>query len=140
MSDNVDLFSLHYVFLPRINKHFHIFATSWNDHPIRTVRNKTPNKLWIMGSIEEGRSVANSSDAQLPLQNWEDYGIDCDGPLPDCFQDEGAVIIPDVPTLLSASDFQDLSTVVNPLQDDNSYGISVYLNARQFVRERIPSQ
>lgn len=41
------------------------------------------------------------SDAQLPLQNWDDYGIDCNGPLPDYLQDEGAVIIPDVPTPLS---------------------------------------
>lgn len=140
VSDNVDLFSLHYVFLPRINQHLRIFASSWNDHPIRTVRNKTPNQLWIMGSIEEGRSVPNSPCAQLPLQNWDDFGIDCDGPLPDCFQDEGAVIIPDVPTPLSEIDFQDLSTVVSPLQDDDSYGINVYLNARQFVRERIFSQ
>ena len=83
-----------------------------------------------MGSIEEGRS-----DAQLPLQNWDDYGIDCDGPLPDCLQDEGAVIIPDVPTLLSEIDFQDLSTVVSPLQDDDSYGINVYLNACRCVRK-----
>lgn len=140
VSDNVDLFSLHYVFLPRINQHLHIFASSWNDHLIRTVRNKTPNQLWIMGSIEEGRSVPNSSNAQLPLQNWDDYGIDCDGPLPDYFQDEGAVIIPDVPTPLSEIDFQDISTVVSPLQDDDSYGINVYLNAWQFVRERIFSQ
>lgn len=85
VSDNVDLFSLHYVFLPRINEHLRIFASSWNDHPIRTVRNKTPNQLWIMGSIEEGRSEPNSPCAQLPLQNWDDFGIDCDGPLPDCF-------------------------------------------------------
>lgn len=84
-----------------------------------------------MGSIEEGRS-----DAQLPLQNWDDYSIDCNGPLPDCLQDEGAVIIPDVPTPLSEIDFQELSTVVRPLQDDDSYGINVYLNARRFVRER----
>lgn len=140
MSDNVDLFSLHYVFLPRINQDLHIFASSWNDNPIRTVRNKTPNQLWIMGSIEEGRSVLNSSYALLPLQNWDDYGINCDDPLPDCFQDEGAVIIPDVPTLLSEIDFQDISTVESTLQDDESYGINVYLNARQFVRERIFSQ
>ena len=60
VSDNVDLFSLHYVFLPRINQHLRIFASCWNDHPIRTVRNKTPNQLWIMGSIEEGRSVPMS--------------------------------------------------------------------------------
>lgn len=93
-----------------------------------------------MVSIEEGRSVPNSSYAQLPLQNWDVYGIDCDGPLPDCFQDEGAVIIPEVPTLLSEIDFQDLSTVVSPVQDDDSYGINVYLNARQFVRDRIFSQ
>lgn len=104
VSDHVDLSSLHYVFLPRINKRLHIFETSWNG------------------------------------KNWEDYGIDCDGPQPDCFQDEGAVIIPDVPSLLSESDFQDLSTVVSPLQDDDSYGINVYSNACQFVRERISSQ
>lgn len=137
VSDNVDLFSLHYVFLPRMNQHLHIFASSWNDHPIRTARNKTPNQLWIMGSIEEERSVPNPSDDHLPLQQWDNYGIDCDGPLPEGFQEEGAVIIPDVPNPLSEIDFQDLSAMISPLQDDDCYGINVYLNARQFVRERL---
>lgn len=56
ISDEVQLFCLHYIYLPRINEHLLDFSNFWNNHPIRTARNKTPNQLWIMGLIEDARA------------------------------------------------------------------------------------
>lgn len=65
MSDNVQMFCLHYVFKPRINAHLQNFTRSWNNHPIRTAGNRTPNQLWISGLMQ----VARSSDyAAMELQ------------------------------------------------------------------------
>jgi hypothetical protein len=59
LSNDVHMFCLHYVFLPRINKHLGQFIEGWDNHPIRSEGNKTPNQLWIMGLF----NVAQSSDS-----------------------------------------------------------------------------
>ena len=42
----LDLYSLHYVFLPLIQKQLDCFRAH---HPLRTERNRTPQQLWILG-------------------------------------------------------------------------------------------
>ena len=49
VSNEVNMFCLHYVFIPRINQHLEHFINGWNDHPIRIARNKMPNQLCISG-------------------------------------------------------------------------------------------
>ena len=49
VGNEVNMFCLHYVFIPRINQHLEHFINGWNDHPIRTARNRMPNQLWISG-------------------------------------------------------------------------------------------
>ena len=50
--NELDLFCLHYVFQPRINSTLRAFVESWNNHPLSTSRNLTPNQLFIRGAIE----------------------------------------------------------------------------------------
>ena len=38
-TDDTDLFVLHLVYIPRINRLLEQFASSWNLHPLRTERN-----------------------------------------------------------------------------------------------------
>jgi hypothetical protein len=47
--DDVHLFSLHTVFLPRINKHLELWRKAWIKHPLRTERNLSPEQLWTVG-------------------------------------------------------------------------------------------
>lgn len=49
--DSTALYALHYIFLPRINRHLQLFTESWNNHPLRTQRNQTPMQLWISGIL-----------------------------------------------------------------------------------------
>ena len=51
-TDEKDLFSLHYVYLPRINKQLSLFQRAWNCKPLSTERNKTPMQLWISGILK----------------------------------------------------------------------------------------
>jgi len=48
-NDDVQLWCLHYVFLPVINNHLKNWTNAWAHHPLGTERNKTPMQLWIMG-------------------------------------------------------------------------------------------
>ena len=49
VSNELHLACLHYVFLPRINQHLEKFCEGWNNHPLSTEKNMSPNQLWIHG-------------------------------------------------------------------------------------------
>ena len=48
----LDLYSLHLIYLSRINDHFTKFINAWNAHPFSSEHNKSPNQLWIRGVHE----------------------------------------------------------------------------------------
>lgn len=56
--DPVDLFCLHYTFLPRINHHLNTFREMYSHHRIRGCGNKSPYQLWISGISASDRDVA----------------------------------------------------------------------------------
>lgn len=48
--NDVDLYCLHYVFLPRINQSLTELKESWNNHVISTAGNLTPSQLFFEGA------------------------------------------------------------------------------------------
>ena len=51
--NEVDLYCLHYTFLPRINHTLNSFVESWNNHPLSTCGNLTPNQLFVQGALQQ---------------------------------------------------------------------------------------
>ena len=51
--NEVDLFCLHYVFLPRINQTLQEFSECWNNHAVSSEHNLTPNQMFIRGAIQQ---------------------------------------------------------------------------------------
>ena len=49
--DEVDLFSLHLVFIPRINEQLASFKAAYCRHRLRTEHNQTPLQLWTRGAM-----------------------------------------------------------------------------------------
>ncbi len=49
IDNELHLFSLHYVYLTRINNALHQFKVAWNNHSLSTERNMSPIQLWISG-------------------------------------------------------------------------------------------
>ena len=47
--DEIDLYTLHYIFIPMIQKQLDLFKQAWACHPLRTERNRSPQQLWILG-------------------------------------------------------------------------------------------
>jgi hypothetical protein len=47
------MFVLHWVFLKRINHSLHEWMDSFNNHPLSTEHNWTPNQLWNNGMLRE---------------------------------------------------------------------------------------
>ena len=50
----LELFCLHYVYLPRISKALDLFKEGWNNHAITTENCKTPLQLFTAGAIAHG--------------------------------------------------------------------------------------
>ena len=47
--NDVHIFYLHYVYLPRINESLRVFADGWNNHPLSSQSNLSPLQLWVSG-------------------------------------------------------------------------------------------
>lgn len=48
-TNNMDLFCLHYVYLPRIQQQLDVFRESFSHHRVRGEGHKSPYQLWIQG-------------------------------------------------------------------------------------------
>ena len=47
--NDIDLFRLHHIFLPRINENLTSFLHGWNNHRISTEHGRTPMQLYVGG-------------------------------------------------------------------------------------------
>ncbi|CAJ0859168.1 8483_t:CDS:2, partial [Entrophospora sp. SA101] len=74
---DLDLFCLHYVFIPRIEASLYKWEQSWNNHSVRTETHYTPRQLFIRSAIS-GNAVLDYADINVD----DEYGIDWNGPTP----------------------------------------------------------
>ena len=123
-----NLYALHYVFIPKINKSLEEFRKAWNHHRIRTAHQKSPYQLFTAGLL----LLQHSGLTALDFFNDADhsYGIDEDGPEAD---EEGTVIVPQLNYQLSSTDYQRLRDNVDPLSPSENYGIDLYEQTVQFI-------
>ena len=100
--NDMQIFSLHMVFIPRINKHLQSWQRAWVKHPLRTEQNLSPEQLWIVGLQRIAASAHHiarevfedlsevivhkvfSNYCQYVFAQEEgcDFGIDWGGPVP----------------------------------------------------------
>ena len=66
--NEVHLYALHYVYLPRINLSLQEFQRQWNHHGIRTANHQTPLTLWHT-------NIQSGSDVPINV-NETSYGIE----------------------------------------------------------------
>ena len=48
-SNELHLLCLHFVYLPRINRHLKLWLEAWDQHPLSSEHNRSPMQLWIQG-------------------------------------------------------------------------------------------
>lgn len=62
LSNETHIFALHYVYVPRINRHLETWKSGYNHHTIRTAGSRTPMQLYILGLLEMSGSDATAMD------------------------------------------------------------------------------
>lgn len=121
ISDNGHLFCLHYIFLPRINAHMQKFVKGFDDHPLSSEKNRTPNQLWIRGSL--------LYDNTITVRDFRSYGIDMESRLVITENDCETLEIPDLEVNLDQNAWDEFTASVDPIRDSDSYGIDIYMDA-----------
>ncbi len=129
----IDMFVLHYVFLPRINTALQEFAAAWNHHPIRTQRNWSPRRIWMNGMLDPRHSnqqaVREVIDG-IPVEGLDNFGIDYGGPLTTL--DNSTVAVPDTLFPLDDDQWDAFDRELNPhlLMSADDGGVSLFVHAR----------
>ncbi|XP_013878870.1 uncharacterized protein LOC106528281 isoform X1 [Austrofundulus limnaeus] len=130
ISNETHLFCCHYVFLPRLQEDLDTFRSGWDNHPLRTESNMTPNQLWVLGRthhpIPEPHS-ALTEGVQIPEIEWEESGL----PL----QEESNVTVPNLNMQLTDEQMAALTDAVNPKDTSLSFGCDIYIAAVQFCEQ-----
>ncbi len=67
VDNDIDMYSLHFVFKERINSHLKQFSDSWNCHKLRTEKSSTPDQLWIEGL----HHLIGNRNSRLGKEIWE---------------------------------------------------------------------
>ncbi len=74
--NEIDLFALHCLYLPRINNLLEEFTKAWNKHPLRTEHNWSPYKIW-------GNSVICGDIDHHDIPELDNFDLDEEGPIAD---------------------------------------------------------
>ena len=130
-TNSCDVFVLHYIFLPRINLTLSEFALAWNLHPMRTMHNWSPKKVFLSGIVDDF-SASGIRDVvdDIPLESLDLFGVDY-------FSEQSSVeyvdsvVVPCTPSPLPPELFQDYMDSLDPLEQSDDYGVGVYTRAKE---------
>lgn len=124
------LYSLHYIYLPRINAAQALFRDGWSNHRIRTEHNQSPQQLFTAGMLRLQCSGMVAVDFFEGVDN--DYGVDKDG-LPGEINDHSGVQVPEGAFTLTHEQLEQLQRTVDLQRESDNYGIDLYEEILLFI-------
>ncbi|KAL3875389.1 hypothetical protein ACJMK2_033342 [Sinanodonta woodiana] len=107
-SDEVDLFVLHFVFLPQIQRSLDEFYNQWNYHGLSSIGHQSPLALWMQGALLH---LDNTGHDAI---NMEHFGVDHNGPIGE-IESENNIQVPFINALLTPDALNHLQTLCDPL-------------------------
>ena len=135
VNNNLHLFILHFVFLPRINFSLKEFMMTFNDHKIRTAGNWSPNQMWINGMMNPENPLSHGELDNDP-EDLCVYGEDPEGPSP--FENSyNNVVVSPINIDNSALVESVVLEAVDPLEQSDEMGIDIYEKALRHVELRL---
>jgi hypothetical protein len=133
--NELHLLALHYIYLPRINRALDEFVQDWNNHPLSAEGNRSPLSLWHSGITSLINSQHSATENIIGGNtNWQDFGIDDDGPVPN-YNAGNDVQVPEFQRSLTDEQWQHLRTIINPLDEDGNHGCNLYLETLDLMAD-----
>uniref|UniRef100_W5KMR3 Integrase core domain-containing protein n=1 Tax=Astyanax mexicanus TaxID=7994 RepID=W5KMR3_ASTMX len=118
-----DLFIVHAVFLPKLKKDLESFVDGWNNHPIRTESNMTPEQLWHCGIKEI--SIDQPENVEEPDIDW-DIATNHDGEI------DGEIVVPEIESHLTKEQIQMVQSLIEQ-SDPDMPARCLYLTCRKHI-------
>ena len=133
--DEIDMYALHYIFVPRINQALYEMQQQWNNHALSTMSQQTPIQIWTEGFYCHISFDCNTVNDLLDFTNvnWDDYGIDDYSPTPE-LETNNHVVVPRSSINLHEVEKDIISRDIDPHTDDNKHGINLYIQCRQTLQ------
>ncbi|XP_015748691.1 PREDICTED: uncharacterized protein LOC107328478 [Acropora digitifera] len=126
VSNDTDVFCLHYIYLSRINRALEEFRLGWNHHSVSTEGNQTPYQLWIAGVMGDNyQGYTAVQDIRNPDLNV--YGIDNNSVdlYIDSVSETVTVLKPTCP--LTEDQMSMLSAEIDSLANSRNFGVDIFL-------------
>lgn len=130
VDNEIDLFSLHFVFLPRINVQLQHFASAWNHHPVRTENGFSPIQLWRRGLLSASPDFQCELFDGMTVAN--DYGVESNN-LHRSNVDYELINIPEINVNLNQEQVQEIEQNFNPLRPSELNGVDVYTEVKNYI-------
>ena len=136
----LDIFALHFVYVPRIQRSLDRFSERFSYHSLSTEGNRTPRQLLASGCLQNYASpnsgVRDVFDTHVP-DDLNLYGYDPQAPLPDPDNEVEGVNIPEINFEIPQACLTVLRNQFNPLENDLNFGIDTYVQVRTYLLEVI---
>ena len=133
LENPIHMFVLHWVFIGRINYALHEWMDSFNNHPLSTEHNWSPNQLWINGMLRQDNPLA-TGEADDDPDDTRFYGEDLDGPTPFEDSDNCVIVVSvNVPGINTEELVFQLTQSIDPLKLSPCFGIDIFTEALTFV-------
>ena len=130
LSNDTDLFCLHYVFLPRLNRALEEFRLGWNHHGVSTEGNRSPYQIWIAGVLSDDyggyTAVQDIRSPDLTVYGVESGSLAMSAPDND---ENNTVTLLEPNCPLNEEQLQILTGEIDPLSNSSNFGVDIYLRA-----------
>ncbi len=135
--NDMHLFCLHYVYLPRINRALGIFKRAWNNHGVRTMHNATPQQLFTEGALR--MHISGLNPVEYPNSEYSEYGVEeLHADESDDNSDLEGVHVPQMDANNQYSHLIEfVSNQVNPLAESDSLAIDIYQRVLRTIEQSI---
>lgn len=135
-TSEVQLYCLQLVYLDLINQALDEFTAEWNNHPVTTEANFSPQQLWVSGMVTLQHSNYTAvQDVLGATGDYSTYGIDEEGPVPQA--EEYSVRVQQSALNLSADQLQIIQNTINEFRGESHNGTVSYLMALEIIHSFI---
>ena len=132
-NDELDLYSLHFVYLKRIQNSLDEFKNAWNCHRLSTEKNMTPYQIWILGMADCNNENQRAVRDFVHNNQLLNYGVEGDVTAV-IHRSMDSVEIRRIDIGEKQSEISAfLKTKYNPLDNDGNHGIDIFLRVKTDV-------
>ena len=133
-SNELDVWLLQQVYIPRSNSDLQMFRGQWNNHGLSTEKGKSPLQLFVLGMLKNSNNELTAVNDVFNSDGQRQENVDV--VTPDNVQSALGHTRVDLPVLtcpLPVQQQQEVKDYISTLQDNQDHGMSQYLSARRFI-------